>query len=128
MAKIDYRLVLPEPAENKKASDIADPNLYLSKDVLSLGYDFRNYVCQIDPYPDNYFDIVSIDGRARPSCIMHSVSKVKVGGMLILDNAERKYYFTKTKDYLGNYEKKEFWGVGPIGVNLWKTDIYLRIK
>ncbi len=126
--KVDYRLVLPEPAEDKQARDIADPNLYLSEDGLSLGYNFRDYVCQIDPFPDSYFDIVSIDGRARPSCIMHSATKVKMGGMLILDNAERKYYFAKTNDYLGNYEKKEFLGVGPVCGNMWKTDIYLRIR
>lgn len=128
MEKIDYRLVLPEPAEDKGARDIADPNRYLSEDVLSLGYNFRDYVCQLDPFPDNYFDIVSIDGRARPSCLMHSVTKVKVGGMLILDNAERSYYFAKTKDYLENYEKKEFFGVGPVCENMWKTNIYLRIR
>ena len=128
MDRIDYRLVQMEPAEDKEARDISDPNLYLSEDALALGYNFRNYVCQIDPFPDNFFDIVLIDGRARPSCIMHSVTKVKVGGMLILDNSERTYYFAETKNYLEYFEKKEFFGVGPIGKYMWKTDSYLRIR
>jgi hypothetical protein len=128
MDKIDYRLVLPDPAEDKEALDTSDPNQYLSKDSLSIGYDFRNYVCQIDAFPDYYFDVVSIDGRARPSCIKHSVTKVNVGGILILDNAERAYYFSKIKGFLKNFDKKEFFGVGPSVASMWKTDIYLRIR
>jgi hypothetical protein len=126
--KIDYRLVLPEPADHGEAHDVSDPKQYLSDDVLFRGYDFRRYVCQIDSFPDDFFDIVSIDGRARPACIMHSVTKAKTGGILILDNAERTYYFEKTKGCLDNYEKKGFFGAGPVMEHMWKTDIYLRMR
>lgn len=128
MDNIDYKLVPPEKSDNKDANNFANPFLYQSKSFEFDGYDFRNYVRQIDTYPDNYFDIVSIDGRARPSCIAHSVMKIKVGGMLILDNAERAYYLTKTSVYLNNFEKKEFEGPGPTNGIYWKTNVYIKIK
>jgi len=128
MDRIDYRLVLPEPADDKKVRDIADPNLYLSEDVLSLGYNFRNYVCQIDPFPDNFFDVVMIDGRARPSCIMHSADKVKKRGFLILDNADRVYYTARTIEYLEHFDCLSFFGSGPINDLQWQTDVYIKLK
>lgn len=57
-----------------------------------FGYDFSDYVKAILSYPDNYFDIVLVDGRARRSCMFYSIPKVKPGGLLVLDNAERPQY------------------------------------
>jgi len=126
MDSIDYRVVLPEPSENIQCLDISDPNMYISSNVLYWGYNFRNYVCQIDASPDEYFDIVLIDGRARPSCIVHSVKKVKVGGMIILDNSDRDYYLSKTRNYLDNFEEKEFRGAIPTKAIWSATTIFTR--
>lgn len=70
----------------------SNPNHYYTNAQPYLQYHFEGYVKVIDGFRDNYFDIVLIDGRSRPSCISHSLKKVKKGGLLILDNAERKYY------------------------------------
>jgi len=126
ITRIDYRLVQMEPVEDKDIRDTANPNLYLSEDLSSVGYDFRNYVCQIDTFPHDYFDIVLIDGRARPSCIVHSVSKVKVNGLLILDNADRLYYTEQNHEYLQNFHHSSFYGIGPAAWSMWRTDIYVR--
>jgi hypothetical protein len=72
--------------------DFTNPNHYYSNDENYPANTFKSYACYIDKFEDGYFDIVLIDGRARPSCLKHAVSKVKKGGLLILDNAERKYY------------------------------------
>lgn len=128
MDKIDYRLVLPEPAIDKEASDIADPNLYLSEDNNLLGLNLKNYVCQIDSFPDYFFDIVLIDGRARPACIMHSVTKVKIGGMLILDNSDRDYYLSQTRCCLSSFQEKKFRGAIPTNP-LWSaTTIFTKTR
>ena len=67
---------------------------------------------QIDQYPDEYFHIVVVDGRARPSCISHALKKVKKGGYLIVDNSERDYYLVPFMF------KKPYWRVwkfyGPV--------------
>lgn len=57
-----------------------------------MGYDFNEYVNSIQNYPDYYFDLVVIDGRARPYCLRKALSKIKVGGYLIFDNADRDHY------------------------------------
>jgi hypothetical protein len=126
MDRIDYRLVLPEPALDKGARDIADPNRYLSEDVLFLGYNFRDYVCQIDPFPDNYFDVVLIDGRARPSCIKHACEKVRIGGLLVLDNSDREYYLRITAILLQNFDRRIFPGVAPIVTWFTETSVFSR--
>jgi len=70
-----------------------------SKDYAQ--YDFSFYVNKINDYPDNYFDLIVVDGRARNFCLAQALSKVKVGGYIMVDNSERAYYisdFTQLKD------------------------------
>ncbi len=77
--------------------DAANPGDYYSSDENFKESNFRNYVISIDNYPNEYFDWVLVDGRARPSCIMHAIDKIKVNGYLILDNSDRDYYLLRTK-------------------------------
>lgn len=126
-ANVDYRLVLPEPmGENLSNIDPANPEEYFSADDNYKGYSFKNYVTQIDSFPDQHFDMIVIDGRARPACIRHSVSKVKPGGMIVVDNSERNYYFLKAATYLSKFEKLEFSGALP-GIEVFvSTAIFFR--
>lgn len=52
----------------------------------------RPYYTICDRYPDNYFDLILIDGRDRSQCLLHSIRLVKPGGIIMLDNAERSWY------------------------------------
>lgn len=86
----------------QNSEDILNPLMYKSADFTE--YNFKKYVSSVDNYPDAYFDIILIDGRARPSCIMHAVAKVKPEGIVIIDNSERAYYFSeKTKTMLKGF-------------------------
>ncbi len=40
-------------------------------------------------FPDNYFDFILVDGNIRSLCMERAIPKIKKGGMLILDNANR---------------------------------------
>lgn len=53
---------------------------------------FHNYYTSIRAYPDESFDFILVDGRARVSCVHESLVKLKPGGLLILDNADRFRY------------------------------------
>jgi hypothetical protein len=53
---------------------------------------FRNYVEAIDSDPDDFFDVILVDGRARCACLEHAQSKLKPGGLLILDDSARSIY------------------------------------
>lgn len=123
---IDYRLVEPEPDNVAGARDPSDPDLYISREYQVKRVHYRTYVTQIDEFADCSFDVILIDGRARPSCIRHSITKLKPGGMLILDNADRTYYMEKTRHFLENYKCMSFFGAGPRNLAYWQTNIYFR--
>jgi hypothetical protein len=46
----------------------------------------------IDSYPDQFFDLVLVDGRARKGCIEHAIKKIRSNGYLVLDNSSTKEY------------------------------------
>jgi hypothetical protein len=125
---VDYRLIVPEhrDVDWRQNRDPANPFHYTTGDESFENHSFHSYVCQIDAFPAHHFDLVLIDGRARPACIVHSADKVRAGGLLVLDNAERDYYFAQTEQYLSRYKKKEYVGVGPLNTSFWKTNIYTK--
>lgn len=90
----NWKGFLVEPEKDVKVinPDKANPDHYSTRDEKLKRYNFQNYASFIERYPDSYFDIVLIDGRSRPSCIKHSLSKIKQGGFLVLDNSDRDYY------------------------------------
>jgi FkbM family methyltransferase len=126
-AKTLWRAHLAEPvAANFRGFPPTDPESYASTAPEYEGMSFENYATAIEQYPDNHFDVVLIDGRARPSCFKHAIAKVKFGGHIVLDNAERKAYawVEEAAGKLG-FEAREFWGPGPYNRYFWRT-IFLR--
>ncbi len=53
---------------------------------------FLSYVNYLDQLEDESIDFILVDGRARRSCALKAISKLKKGGILVLDNSERKRY------------------------------------
>ncbi len=100
--------------------------LYRSSDERYANLTFSRYVGRIDEYPDDYFDIVVVDGRARPDCIEHAVSKIKPNGYLLLDNAEREEY-QRGWDVVRNWPTIRLWGPGPYNTYAWETRICQKI-
>lgn len=125
----DGFLAEAEKSENTKTLSAENPEDYFSSDPDFSDSIFKNYSSLIGKYNDGYFDIVLIDGRSRPACIMHSYNKVKVGGLLVIDNAEREYYFAKTEHFFDNYELvlNSYSALICTG-HFTKTNIYKRIK
>lgn len=124
-------LIKPEPQQNKQTmqSDIGDPLKYISSDKNYENYNFKNYATFIGNFPDNYFDVILVDGRSRPSCFWHSMNKVKVNGLLILDNAERDYYLSGIKIFPEKFKL----AISPFSAIICteqfsKTNIYIRTK
>jgi hypothetical protein len=129
LANCRVRLIEPSPSSPSASQNIADPDDYASDDERYRGMSFKDYASSIDLYPENYFDIVIIDGRARPSCYKHARSKVKIGGYLVLDNAERLYY-SFIHDSLNNesWIKREFYGMVPYNYYFSETCLWRRLK
>lgn len=75
---------------------------------------YHDYVKVIDQFSDNYFDLIMIDGRSRPSCIKHSIQKLKKGGLLIVDDIYRDYYLKNFKDKFNKEFIRLCWRKGPV--------------
>ncbi len=69
-----------------------EESLYKSSDPQWQGHSFKEYIEIIDQFPDGYFDVVVVDGRARNGCIAHAIKKVIPGGAILLDNCDRATY------------------------------------
>ncbi len=102
-----------------------DPESYASASEEFTGFSFRDYVHTINHFPNQYFDLVAIDGRARPSCLLHARSKVKRNGYLLLDNSERPHY-ERAKSLLAGWQEWKFYGPGPYNSDFWETTIWKR--
>jgi hypothetical protein len=92
-AALEYRdtgkgtgfIFLSEPAKGY------DPDFASSQP----GYEalnFQAYVCAIELYENESFDVILVDGRARCACLEHAQPKLKPGGLLILDDSRRSIY------------------------------------
>lgn len=118
-----------ESTPSTKGLAISNPEHYYSEDVSFRDKIFKKYASVIDQYPDQHFDVILIDGRVRPSCLQHSLSKVKINGLLILDNSDRTYYLENFKGKLNNYKLlSENYGPTPYVSWFTQTNIWRRIK
>jgi precorrin-6B methylase 2 len=86
------RWIPPVPILKPPPPDPADAGGYGTADEAFREYCFEAYVRSVDDEPDGSLDLVMIDGRARPSCLLHALPKVKRGGVVVLDNSDRDYY------------------------------------
>jgi len=114
ISNVDLQVKIPESHSNQISTDIASFISYASSDIRYSGQSFYEYACAIDAYPDSSFDIIVIDGRARPSCFKHASSKLKPNGYLIIDNGEISHYW-QIHDALETeeWEKRFFYGLVP---------------
>lgn len=123
ISNCEYLLKEPEPTARQ--SNFMDSKGYASGLPEYKNMSFENYVKSIESFPDENFDLVFIDGRARPSCIFHALSKVHPGGFLMLDNSEREEY-QMAKDLLVDWVQKDFFGPGPYNTTFWQTTVWKK--
>lgn len=114
--------LVPEPDPGK-------PEHYSSADLPSKGKNYKLYVQAIDRYPEDYFDLVMVDGRSRPACIQHGFHRLRKGGLLVLDNAERVYYLKNTAPLFSKMELVSG-GMGPVpySMDFSNTSIWKKIE
>jgi len=98
--------------EKKWGLNFSDPLSYLSANSEDADATFYEYARFIDKYPNQYFDLIYIDSKAVPSCFMHAISKVKIGGWIAVVNAQMlgEESWIEEATYKFGFEKTEFWG------------------
>jgi SAM-dependent methyltransferase len=123
-----YILAEPAPDPDFDKKDFHTPGDYTSHDQNFAGMNFAAYVKTIDRYPDEYYDLIIIDGRARPSCIAHSLKKLKPGGWLVIDNTERAFYLAPFTFDRQNWKMRKFFGPVPYEQYAEETTILEKLK
>lgn len=78
--------LLMRPADR----DATDP-MYHSEKAGYRGQGFQAYATEIERQ-DGQFDLIVIDGRARPACLRHALGKRAPGGLILFDNSGRARY------------------------------------
>jgi len=124
------RLLLREPELGILNNiDYSDPEAYLSAWPGYQGMNFKRYATSIptsiQQFPDKSFDLVFIDGRARPSCIANALAKVRPGGYIMLDNSDRQRYLPAI-NLLRKWSNKRFYGVGPYLPHFLETAVWRK--
>jgi hypothetical protein len=119
---VDYRLLEPVIGNNVD-------KIYLSSDDNYKEKNFLNYCKAINKFPNNYFDLIVIDGRARDGCIKESLLKIKEEGIIILDNSDRKEYRYGIELLIkSGFNKKEYFGPIPYAKMFCQTTIFQKLK
>lgn len=85
---VDYRLVEPD----KEIKPFPKNLLPHFPQGMETKKGFVDYVSQLLTFDDHSIDVLLVDGRARTECALIGIRKLKPGGMLVLDNAERPWY------------------------------------
>lgn len=89
---------------NKLPEGDSNVQLYF-EDTTDGRYD--NYVNRILDFEDDFFDLVLVDGRQRVACIKNSIKKIKIGGILVLDDSQRPRY-REAYVRLSEYERIDY--------------------
>lgn len=113
--------LLREPVET------ADPPAdYRSSNATEYpGLSFQAYIQAIDDYPDGHFDLVVVDGRARPACARRALPKVRPGGFLMLDDSDREHYTDVERD-LSGWGRLDFKGPAPHKLDPAQTSVWRK--
>ena len=101
------RLVEPRPLSPGQSD-----RSYVSTKVDGVPRDYEAYARSIDSEPDESFDLVLVDGRARVACVRHARAKVRLGGYLVLDDSARPEYAAAAQ-LLAGWPIRRFGGLGP---------------
>eukprot|EP00245_Coleochaete_scutata_P002790 TRINITY_DN13918_c0_g2_i1.p1 TRINITY_DN13918_c0_g2~~TRINITY_DN13918_c0_g2_i1.p1 ORF type:complete len:164 (+),score=16.37 TRINITY_DN13918_c0_g2_i1:1-492(+) len=91
---------------------------------------FKSFRSEVGQYYEEYvryptmlgqkFDFISVDGRARPACLGEAVRLLKPeGGILMLDNSERKDYLAPQEDLPKSWPTYATIGPKQQGTTIW---------
>jgi hypothetical protein len=107
------------PGEESSSASVVRPHVWEDLKYTPRKPEFTAYFDHILRYPDEFFDVVLVDGRARVECALNAVNKIKPGGFLILDNSEWEKYRPIFRVVIG-------WGRLVFANGVWQTTIFQK--
>lgn len=118
---INYRCIEGVPLSPDKRVDEA----YLDNKPPFDQFDWTAYVSALERYADHFFDVIVIDGRARPGCIRRAIPRLRPAGLLVVDNSERKAYMEALR-LLIRWETKHVYGPVCFENNFSRTSFFRK--
>ncbi len=118
-----YQLIPPDAAGETIPTGAVP---FTSADEHYVGLTFFHYASAIRNYPDANFDLIIVDGRARVACLAEAWNKLKIGGILVLDNSDRAAYEVRVNVF-GKYIRKNYYGPGPYNKSFWQTSLFTKL-
>jgi hypothetical protein len=92
LTNVDYRFI----PMSKDAGLNHDYTFYkdfnLTEQDFQIRSEYHDYFSFVKEYPDNHFDFIMVDGRARVECCLNAIPKLKSNGIFVLDNSDRARY------------------------------------
>jgi hypothetical protein len=110
--KMDNTTLRHIPSQEGRSEPGPDGTDFNSSEPEFENSNFEKYVRSIEDYPDDTFNLVSVDGRSRVACVKQALKKVKKGGYLLLDNSEREKY-REASEFMKDYDRIDFTGLCP---------------
>jgi len=92
LTNVDYRFIAMEKEKNMERSYSFYQDYNLTERDFHIRREYHSYFSFIKEYPDNHFDFILVDGRARVECCLNGIPKLKSGGIFVLDNSDRDRY------------------------------------
>lgn len=121
---VNCEMVLIPPVEDPSRRNVPfGPRSYTSFSPEAAGYSFEAYVRGIDAFADKGFDLVLVDGTARPSAVAHAIPKVRPGGYLLLDDSDKEFSLSALP-LLEGFPREDFVGVNPFERYLQQTSVW----
>ncbi|HWB92665.1 MAG TPA: hypothetical protein VG605_12465 [Puia sp.] len=125
---VEFLLAEPEADPDFARKNFRDPDDYVSHDLHYEGMNFARYARTIDRYPEAFFDIIVVDGRARPACIKHAIPRLKTGGLMVIDDTYRDFYLAPFVWDKRHWAARRFVGPIPFGRPFFETTILLKTR
>ena len=91
ITNIDYRFI-PENVSDESIDTSLSESISEYDPDFKIKNEYTSYFQALSDKPEEYFDIILVDGRARTECVFSSLDKLKKGGLMVLDNSERSRY------------------------------------
>jgi hypothetical protein len=98
-----------------------------SEDVQYDGLSFERYVRSIEQFPEVQFDAVLVDGRARSACLSVAWPRVKIGGLLVLDNSDRERYQEAIRQ-MPTTGRRDYHGPAAYSRWYWTTTVWEKLS
>ncbi len=90
------------------------------------GRTFAAYAASIGAVAEGGFDLVLIDGRARPACFLAALPHVRPGGFVVWDNSERERYWPTMDAVPASFSRIDYPGPPPQVPVIGRTTLWQR--